>query len=95
MVLPLGRRSLSILIYPTERPGEIVAERELMDRVWSGAAIEEARLRVHMAAIRKALGERQFGSRYISNIKGGAYAFVGSVVCIASPRGDKAQGLRA
>jgi len=35
------------------------------------ADIEEARLRVHMAVIRKALGERQFGSRYISNIEGG------------------------
>jgi DNA-binding winged helix-turn-helix (wHTH) protein len=82
VVLPLGRRSLDILIYLAERPGEIVAERELMDRAWSGATIEEARLRIHMAVIRKALGERQFGCRYISNIEGGAYSFVGSVVCI-------------
>ena len=82
VVLPLGRRSLDILIYLAERQGEIVAEKELMDRAWSGATIEEARLRVHMAVIRKALGERQFGSRYISNIEGGAYSFVGSVVCI-------------
>jgi hypothetical protein len=35
-----------------------------------------ARLRVHRAIIRKALGERQFGSRYISNIEGG-----GLLVC--------------
>jgi DNA-binding winged helix-turn-helix (wHTH) protein len=82
VVLPLGRRSLDILIYLAERPGEIVAAKELMDRAWSGAAIEEASLRVHMAVIRKALGERQFGCRYISNIAGGAYSFVGSVVCI-------------
>jgi DNA-binding winged helix-turn-helix (wHTH) protein len=82
VVLPLGRRSLDILIYLAERPGEIVAEKELMDRAWSGAVIEETRLRVHMAAIRKALDERQFGSRYISNIEGGGYSFVGSVVCI-------------
>ena len=66
-----------------------------------GVAIEEASLWVRMAVIRKALGERQFGRRYISNIEGGAYSFVGSVVCIelylglASLRGDKAQGLRA
>ena len=53
-----------------------------MDRAWSGAAIEEARLRVHMAVIRKALGERQFGSKFISNSEGGAYSFVGSVVVI-------------
>ena len=82
VVLPLGRRSLDILIYLAERPGEVVADKELMDRAWSGAAIEEASLRVHMAVIRKALGERQFGSRYISNIERGAYPFVGSVVCV-------------
>src|SRR6266567_6214984 len=82
VVLPLGGRSLDILINLAERPGEIVAENELRDRAWSAAAIEEARLRVHMAVIRKALGERQFGSRYISYIEGGAYSFVGSVVSI-------------
>jgi DNA-binding winged helix-turn-helix (wHTH) protein len=77
-----GRRSLDILIHLAKRPGKIVAEKDFMDRAWSGAAIEEASLPVHMAVIRKALGERQFGNRYISNIKGGAYSFVGSVVCI-------------
>jgi DNA-binding winged helix-turn-helix (wHTH) protein len=55
VVLPLGRLSLDILIYLAERPSEIIAEKELMDRAWSGATIEEARLRVHMAVIRKAL----------------------------------------
>jgi hypothetical protein len=42
----------------------------------------EASLRVHVAVIHKALGERQFGCRYVSNIAGGACSFVGSVVCI-------------
>jgi DNA-binding winged helix-turn-helix (wHTH) protein len=82
VVLPLGMRSLDILIYLAERPGEIVAEKELMVRAWSGAAIDEASLRVHMAVIRKALGECQFGSRYILNITGRAYSFVSPVVCI-------------
>jgi DNA-binding winged helix-turn-helix (wHTH) protein len=30
VVLPLGRRSLDILIYLAERPGEFVSEKELM-----------------------------------------------------------------
>jgi DNA-binding winged helix-turn-helix (wHTH) protein len=66
VVLPLGSRSLDILIYLAERPGEIIPSKELMHRAWPGATIEEASLRIHMAAIRKALGERQFGNRYIS-----------------------------
>jgi hypothetical protein len=53
------------------------------ERTWIvREALEEAHLRVHMAVIRKALGERQFGRRYISNIEEGAYSFIGSVVCI-------------
>jgi len=42
-VLPLGGRSLDILINLAEGPGEIVAEKELRDRARSAAAIEEAR----------------------------------------------------
>jgi len=61
-------------------PGEIAAEKQVRDRAWSGAAIEEARLRVCIAVIRKALGGRQFGSRYTQ---------------AASLCDDKAQGLRA
>ncbi len=57
VVLPLGGRSLDILINLAEGPGEIVAEKELRDRAWSAAAIEEARLRVHM---------RSFGRRLVS-----------------------------
>ena len=55
VVLPLGRKSLDILTYLAERPGEVVAEKELRDRAWSGAAIEEARLQVHMAVLGRRL----------------------------------------
>jgi predicted ATPase len=36
-----------------------------------------------VAAIRKALGDGQFGNRYIANIKGRGYSFVGTVVLLA------------
>src|ERR1700756_5148726 len=78
--LPLGGRALDILIYLVERPGEVIAKPELMDRVWSDVTVEEGSLRVHVAAIRKALGDGQFGNRYIANIKGRGYSFVGTVV---------------
>src|SRR3984885_13321727 len=82
-VLPLGGRALDILIYLAERPGEVIAKQELMDRVWSDVTVEEGSLRVHVAAIRKALGDGQFGNRYIANIKGRGYSFVGTVVPLA------------
>jgi predicted ATPase/DNA-binding winged helix-turn-helix (wHTH) protein len=91
-VLPLGGRALDILIYLADRPGEVIAKQELMDHVWPDVTVEEGSLRVHVAAIRKALGDGQFGNRYIANIKGRGYSFVGTVVPLArntESRNDK------
>jgi predicted ATPase/DNA-binding winged helix-turn-helix (wHTH) protein len=81
--LPLGGRALDILIYLADRPGEVIAKQELIDHVWSDVTVEEGSLRVHVAAIRKALGDGQFGNRYIATIKARGYSFVGTVVPIA------------
>jgi DNA-binding winged helix-turn-helix (wHTH) protein len=86
-VLALGDRALDILAYLADRQGEVVAKQELMDHVWSDVTVEEGSLRVHVAAIRKALGDGQFGNRYIANIKGRGYAFVGTVVRLEDGKG--------
>src|SRR5216683_4081311 len=82
-VLPLGGRALDILIYLADRPGEVIAKQELIDHVWSDVIVEEGSLRVHVAAIRKALADGQFGNRYIANVKARGYSFVGTVVPFA------------
>jgi DNA-binding winged helix-turn-helix (wHTH) protein len=85
--LPLGDRALDILTYLADRPGEVIAKQELMDHVWSDVTVEEGSLRVHVAAIRKALGDGQFGNRYVANIKGRGYSFVGTVVRLEDGKG--------
>jgi DNA-binding winged helix-turn-helix (wHTH) protein len=85
--LPLGDRAFDILAYLADRPGEVVAKQELMDHVWSDVTVEEGSLRVHVAAIRKAIGDGQFGRRYIANIKGRGYSFVGTVVRLEDGKG--------
>src|SRR5258705_4473119 len=45
VVLRLGDRALDILIYLAERPGEVVAKRELMGHVWSDVTVEQGSLR--------------------------------------------------
>ena len=92
--LPLGGRALDILIYLVERPGEVIAKQELMDHVWSDVTVEEGSLRVHVAAIRKALGDGQFGKRYIANIKGRGYSFVGTVVPLTGNTESRNDGSR-
>jgi predicted ATPase/DNA-binding winged helix-turn-helix (wHTH) protein len=93
-VLPLGDRALDILIYLVNRPGEIIAKQALIDHVWSDVTVEEGSLRVNVAAIRKALGDGQFGNRYIANVKGRGYSFVGTVVPLtgnSESRSDRSQ----
>src|SRR5882757_1744584 len=88
VVLPLGSRALDLLIYLAGRPGEVIAKQELIDHVWPDVTVEEGSIRVHVAAIRKALGDGQFGNRYIANIKGRGYSFVGNVVSLAGGTGS-------
>src|SRR5450755_25253 len=83
VALPLGSRALDILIYLAERPGEVIAKQELIDHVWSDVTVEDGSIRVHVAAIRKALGNGQHGNRHIANIKGRGYSFVGTIVPLA------------
>ncbi len=94
VVLPLGSRALDILIYLADRPGEVIAKQELIDHVWSDVTVEEGSLRVHVAAIRKALGDGQFGNRYIANVKGRGYSFVGTVIPLAGSTESRNDKLR-
>lgn len=81
----LGGRAFDILITLIDHAGEVVTQRELMQRVWPGVFVEEANLRVHIASLRKALGDGQNGARYIENVPRRGYCFVAPVVRGAEP----------
>jgi predicted ATPase/DNA-binding winged helix-turn-helix (wHTH) protein len=77
--LALGDRALDILIALVERAGEIVSHRDLIARVWRDLVVSPGNLRVHMSALRKALGDGEGGARYIENVSGQGYCFVAQV----------------
>jgi DNA-binding winged helix-turn-helix (wHTH) protein len=77
--VPLGSRALEILIALLERRGELVSKQDLMARVWPNVFVEPANLTVHMSALRRALRDGRDGHRFIVNIPGRGYCFVGSV----------------
>ena len=83
--LRLGSRALEILITLVERAGEIVSKNELLSRVWPKCVVQEATLRVHIAALRKALGDDEDGVRYVENFSGRGYRFVGHVMRTQTP----------
>ena len=69
----LGARAFDILVALVERAGEVVAHRKLIAKVWPDATVEEISLRVHIAALRKALDGGQSGEQYITNVTGRGY----------------------
>jgi DNA-binding winged helix-turn-helix (wHTH) protein len=75
----LGSRALEILTVLVENAGEIVGKAQLMRRVWPDNIVEEAALRVHMAALRKILGDGREGRRFIATVPQRGYSFVAPV----------------
>jgi predicted ATPase/DNA-binding winged helix-turn-helix (wHTH) protein len=76
----LGSRALEILIALAERSGQVVSKNELLARVWPKSVVQESTLRVHIAALRKALGDGEYGTRYVENYSGRGYRFVAPVI---------------
>jgi predicted ATPase/DNA-binding winged helix-turn-helix (wHTH) protein len=77
--LRLGSRALELLIVLVERHGELVSKEELMARVWPNTFVEAANLTVHVAALRRILGDGRDGNRFLINIPGRGYRFVAPV----------------
>ena len=77
--IKLGSRALDILIALVERAPGIVSKKELLARAWPGLIVDEGSLRFHIAVLRKVLGERESGCRYVTNVAGRGYCFAAPV----------------
>jgi predicted ATPase/DNA-binding winged helix-turn-helix (wHTH) protein len=75
----LGGRALDILTALVARSGALISKEELIAYAWPRARVEEANLRVHIGALRNALGENRAGVRYIATVAGRGYCFVAPV----------------
>jgi predicted ATPase/DNA-binding winged helix-turn-helix (wHTH) protein len=78
----LGSRAFEILIALVERPGELVTKAELMARAWPSTFVEEGKLKVQVAGLRRALGDSRGSDRYLATIPGRGYRFVAPITVI-------------
>jgi predicted ATPase len=62
-----------------ENGKDLISKEDLLKRVWPDTFIEEANLRVHVAALRKMLGDEGTGDQYINTVAGRGYCFVAPV----------------
>jgi len=97
----LGGRALDILIALVEHGGALMTRDELVAAVWPNVFVDDSTLRVHIAALRKALGDGQGEARYVVNVSGRGYSFVAPVtrsdapVAAASPASEADSNLPA
>jgi DNA-binding winged helix-turn-helix (wHTH) protein len=84
----LGTRALDVLVALVSHPNEVLSKKDLLARVWPDVTVEESSLRVHIANLRKALGDGTDGARYITTLAGRGYCFVAPV----SRSGDRSNG---
>jgi predicted ATPase/DNA-binding winged helix-turn-helix (wHTH) protein len=77
--LQLSGRAFDILLALVRQAGNVVNKTDLIAKTWPGAEVEDNSLRVHIAALRKALGDGNGGARYLSTVSGQGYCFVAAV----------------
>ena len=77
--LRIGSRAFDLLVILVERAGQIVSSSDLMAEVWRDTVVEAGSVRMHIAVLRKALGDGGGGARYIVNVPLKGYMFVAPV----------------
>ena len=75
-LIRLRPKSLEVLKYLAERPGQLVSKEELLKRVWTGRVINDTGLRVCVGEIRAALGDNADTPHYLETIVGQGFRFL-------------------
>jgi DNA-binding winged helix-turn-helix (wHTH) protein len=77
-LVPLGDPEFDLLCALTGRAGEIISNRELITRTWGESPVDEAKLKFHVNALRKALStDRKI--QYITKISQRGYLFAAPI----------------
>ena len=75
-----------------EQHGRLVGKNDLLVAVWPDATVEETNLAHNISELRRTLGERRSGTRYIETVSKSGYRFVAPVRAIAAPTAQSAAG---
>ncbi len=72
-------RSMDVLVYLAERPGQVVSPEELLDQFWVSASATDHAVHKVIAALRSALGDEAGQPRYIKTLPKRGYALIAEV----------------
>ena len=68
----LAPKTYDVIVALVRRAGHLVTKRELLNRIWPDVFVEEGILTVHVATLRKALGDMRRLPWYIETSRGRA-----------------------
>jgi len=74
--IALRPKSLALLRYLAERPGQLVSKEDLLQSVWSGRVVGHDGLRGCVREIRAALGDHPETPLYLETVAGQGYRFL-------------------
>lgn len=75
----VGCRALDLLTAFVQSPGELLTKRALLDGAWPSTTVVEGNLKVHIAALRRALDDDADAAKYIATVNGRGYRFIAPV----------------
>jgi len=75
--VPLPPKAVEVLLMLVAHNGCAMTKDELLHAIWPNTVVEESNLTQYVFLLRKALGERRDGARYILTLPGVGYRFRG------------------
>src|SRR6266478_5554161 len=75
----LSPKAYDVLVVLVRQWGRLVTKDELLAQVWPESFVEEGILNVHVAALRKALGDDTRPPAYIETVVRSGYRFIAAV----------------
>jgi tetratricopeptide (TPR) repeat protein len=78
-VIRLPPKTFDVLATLVQHPGRLLTKHELLARVWPETFVDEGILTVHVAALRKALGDETRPRSLIETVPRSGYRFVAAV----------------
>ncbi|MEJ2009497.1 MAG: transcriptional regulator, partial [Acidobacteriota bacterium] len=83
--VPLPGRVFDTLCILVRNHGRLVTKDELMAAVWPDSVVEETNLNHNICILRRALGEKATGQKYIETVPRQGYRFVAEVKKVDDP----------
>jgi DNA-binding winged helix-turn-helix (wHTH) protein len=86
--LPLSPKDFALLQYLVAHRPRVIPHTELLDAVWPDVYVAPDVLKVRIQRLRRLLGDDSQAPRFVRNVHGERYSFIGDVVIRRDADGD-------